>query len=65
MSKVLDILLLIVSLVNRLLAKVKADRRQVDREALHDCPADWFGDHFDGLHKDNITNETTETESDD
>ncbi len=65
LSKVSALLLLIAQMVERILAKVRTEKRQTDREALHDCPADWFGDHFGGLCDDDYANKTTETEPDD
>lgn len=66
MGRIVELLLLIASLAERVLAKIKATKRQEDADALHDCPADWFVDHFSGMLDDkDVAHETTETDTDD
>ena len=66
MGRIVELLLLIASLAERVLAKIKATKRQEDADALHDDPRTWYVDHFSGmLDDDEIANETAETESDD
>jgi len=66
MGRIVELLLLIASLAERVLAKIKATKRQEDADALHDDPRTWYVDHFSGmLDDDEIANETAEAESDD
>jgi hypothetical protein len=66
MGRVVELLLLIASLAERVLAKIKATKRQEDADALHDDPRTWYVDHFGGmLDDDEIANETAETDADD
>jgi hypothetical protein len=66
MGRIVELLLLIASLAERVLAKIKATKRQEDADALHDDPRTWYVDHFSGmLDDDEIANETTEADTDD
>jgi hypothetical protein len=66
MGRIVELLLLIASLAERVLAKIKATKRQEDADALHDDPRTWYVDHFSGmLDDDEIANETAETDADD
>lgn len=66
MGRIVELLLLIASLAERVLAKIKATKRQEDADTLHDDPRAWYVDHFSGMLDDkDVASKTTETDTDD
>jgi hypothetical protein len=67
-SRIIEILHVIVALIQKLVRKAEARKDQEEIDHLYDDPAGWFGEHFnaDGSLRDtDIANKTTETEDHD
>lgn len=61
MGRILDVFLLVGRFTERILAAIRTNNRQADREMLHNCPSDWFNDHFSGM-RDNDADQATKAD---
>jgi hypothetical protein len=67
-SRIIEILHVIVALIQKLVRKAEARKDQEEIDQLYDDPAGWFGEHFnaDGRLRDKAAaNQATETEDHD
>jgi hypothetical protein len=62
-GKIVDVLALLATMAQSLMAKAKSSRRQRALDELQDDPLGWFTDHFGGMPND--ADAATKTGTDD
>ena len=64
MSRIIDLLLLLARLAQRISEKIKAARAQREMDALQAEPSEWYVDHFSGGVLSGGKGETCEADAD-